>query len=323
MHITTSATSPSYYFYPLLTEFKVFNSEVQLTPVLDQQDLIWTRDEDGNLATKDIPSTFRSFQTYDYSIPDHLLLGVEYPTLATFFSQNFLDVPTAFKGLRSLNWEEGYHPHSRLISILSRHGRRYYVAKLYSNTLWKMGRRYANQPDQPFIESDWLYIYSLFSNYNVVGLAQPGLSLWPDDVRMPMFGKYLQDQKTTTRTIFDIKWLHDKLFQEILRYTPLFSFVVRQVDKRKFKHSRGKSGKHTVYWRYIPLYKRILTVIQWFSKDIRMQKGKTLRRRLELSMEVFFFARQSHLVTRLRSFVHLFAFQNHKKSLLRTLRQTS
>ena len=79
---------------------------------------------------------------------------------------------------------------------------------------------------------------------------------------MPMFGKYLQDQKTKTRTIFDIKWLHDKLFQELLRYSPIFSFVVRQVDKRKFKHSRGKSGKHVVYWRYIPLYKRMLTVIQ-------------------------------------------------------------
>jgi hypothetical protein len=138
-----------------------------------------------------------------------------------------------------------------------------------------------------------------------------------------MFGKYLQDQKTKTRTIFDIKWLHDKLFQELIQYAPIFSFVVRQVDKRKFKHSRGKSGKHEVYWRYIPLYKRMLTVIQWFSKDIRMQKGKTLKRRLELSMEVFFFARRAHLVTRLRSFVHLFAFQNHKKSLLRTLRQTS
>jgi hypothetical protein len=35
-----------------------------------------------------------------------------------------------------------------------------------------------------------------------------------------------------------------------------FSFFIYKVDKHIFKNSRGKSGKYTFIWKYIPVYKR-------------------------------------------------------------------
>ena len=49
---------------------------------------------------------------------------------------------------------------------------------------------------------------------------------------------------------------------ELEKHIPLFSFYVKKVDKLKRKHSRGKSGKYSIIWKYIPRYKRMLTTLR-------------------------------------------------------------
>ena len=52
------------------------------------------------------------------------------------------------------------------------------------------------------------------------------------------------------------------LLELLTQNQPLFSLKTKRVDKLRFKHSRGKSGKYTVEWKYIPRYRRMDVVLR-------------------------------------------------------------
>jgi hypothetical protein len=55
--------------------------------------------------------------------------------------------------------------------------------------------------------------------------------------------------------------INDMLAQIFKRFNYLFSFYIYKVDKKIYKNSRGKSGKHTFVWKYIAPYKRNLLIM--------------------------------------------------------------
>ena len=161
----------------------------------------------------------------------------------------------------------------------------------------------------------WKYSDSEFS------FRQPTLSLGKsEEVWLDL---YSQQHEPETYATDEGNWVHNFFYDELENYKPTFSFYVRKVDKMKRKHSRGKTGKYVISWKYVPRYKRILTVLRWLVKDIRFQKPKTFQQRITISLETLLFSKKTHLVYQLRRFVHRFAYQSYKKTLLKTLRSTS
>jgi hypothetical protein len=79
---------------------------------------------------------------------------------------------------------------------------------------------------------------------------------------MSFGNKYLQTYEDSEYFFKPEDWLQNILFDELTEYVPLFSFYVKRVDKLKRKHSRGKSGKYSIVWKYIPKYKRLLTTLR-------------------------------------------------------------
>jgi hypothetical protein len=57
-------------------------------------------------------------------------------------------------------------------------------------------------------------------------------------------------------------------------YKPTFMFKVQKVDKSTRKHSRGKSGKYVILWKYVPVYKRLYVVLRWLIQDMTFQKAR-------------------------------------------------
>lgn len=113
------------------------------------------------------------------------------------------------------------------------------------------------------------------------------------------------------------------LFEELNKYTPLFNFYVRKVDKNVRKNSRGKSGKYMIIWKYVPPYKRFYVTLRWLLKDLKFQKALTFSERLFKVLEIFITNPHISFLVRIRRFVHSFVFYNHKQSLLKTLKSTS
>jgi len=59
----------------------------------------------------------------------------------------------------------------------------------------------------------------------------------------------LQYGDSYERGELDLSWdrrIYSKLFSLLYRFTPIFSMKTRKVDKLRFKHSRGKTGKYSV-----------------------------------------------------------------------------
>jgi hypothetical protein len=121
----------------------------------------------------------------------------------------------------------------------------------------------------------------------------------------------------------DSLFLNKFLFYKLNEFLPLFSFYIRKVDKSIRKHSRGKSGKYTIMWKYVPIYKRLYITTRWLLKDLKFQKSKTFNERLFKTLETFLTTPESSFVFKLRKFTHYFVFQNFKKTLFRTLKSTS
>ena len=109
-------------------------------------------------------------------------------------------------------------------------------------------------------------------------------------------------------------------FEIIQKYTPLFTFYVRKVDKKIRKNSRGKSGKYVLTWKYVPEYKRFYLALRWFLKDTRFQKDKTFYSRLLKGMALIFTQPDQSFLVKLRKFSHFFVFNNFKKTLMKTLK---
>jgi hypothetical protein len=92
------------------------------------------------------------------------------------------------------------------------------------------------------------------------------------------------------------------------------------VNKALRKNSRGRSGKYTVTWKYVPSYKRTYLAFRWFLKDLKFQTQKTLPERIKQLLDFLFFNPNNSFLLKVRKFVHRYVFKNFKKTLLKTLK---
>lgn len=246
-------------------------------------------------------------------------------TLVTFFSLQMIDIPKPFSRAKSLYSATASSPKLRFLNMLTRHGCKSKVLKAYSFSLQSISQSYFSTTSLTLESPDWRFIYSVFNQTHMMSSTSPEQKLRhvfkrPHDL---YFSRYADEYSHTYFMISGEEWLQDNLFASIAEYVPVFSFYVKKIDKLKRRHSRGKSGKYSIAWKYVPRYRRLLTTLRWLAKDIKFQKAKTFELRLLRSLETFLFDRESHLVPRLRQFVHSFVFQYHKKTLLKTLKSVS
>jgi len=246
-------------------------------------------------------------------------------TLVTFFSLQMIDIPKPFSRAKSLYTATASSPKLRFLNMLTRHGRKSKVLKAYSFSLQSISKSYFSSTAFSIEANDWRFIYSIFNQTHSMAPADRGEGL-RQTFKSPTesyFTKYSDEYSQSKYVISGEEWLQDNLFASIAEYVPIFSFYVKKVDKLKRRHSRGKSGKYSIAWKYIPRYRRLLVTLRWLAQDVRFQKAKTFELRLLRSLESFLFDRESHLVPRLRQFVHSFVFQYHKKNLLKTLKSVA
>ena len=111
------------------------------------------------------------------------------------------------------------------------------------------------------------------------------------------------------------------LFSHLQQYFPVFSMKARKVDKLRYKHSRGKSGKYVVEWKYVPRYQRMHVVLRWFVEDIILQKARTLKLRIFKSFSNLLFSPSESLIAKNRNYVHKTVFLRYRNSLVRTLKK--
>ncbi len=255
--------------------------------------------------------------------PLDTLLASQNITFDSFFAAQLIDIPTCFQKSHSLYRAQSFDLKSRLINTIARHGRKPYVTVLYSKILQTMVTRMWSEDieNAPHKNIPWQLLYFSLTSLGP-GSSPKSLALTPlPNVEFVDHLNEIWERDDFTLPTFDS--VHEALDETLEEYNPVFTFYIRRVDKMKRKHSRGKSGKYSIIWKYVPEYKRSWIVIRWLAKDIKFQRSRTLEAKMTASFELLFFNKTNHLAYQLRHFVHKFVFQNHRKTLLRSLKSTS
>lgn len=311
------AVSPSYDFASLSINNHLFNKPMYKADILTQ-DEVPTDWDDHDLDMLDFMRLDVITGDADSPLEDFFLN--QSLTLTSFFASQMIDIPLCLKNVKSLYSATMSTPELRLITMIMRHGRRSYVSKHYANSLHHLSSLRQNGSRLATGAGSWQLHYSALSHLSIVSNPNQGHTYSTLPLPLNFTDTYAQEYQSPDVLARTDNWFQELLFLQLIQYTPVFSFYVTKVDKMKRKHSRGKSGKYSIGWKFIPKYKRLLIVLRWLVRDIRFQKSKTLNNRILKSLENLLFDKSSHLVYQLRNFVHKFVFQNYKKTLLRTLK---
>ena len=125
---------------------------------------------------------------------------------------------------------------------------------------------------------------------------------------------------TPGTSLRQLKNIGQLLPQLLLDHLPTFTFKVQKVDKNVQKFSRGKSGKYSLAWSYLPPKRRWLTVLQWLKKELLFQKNQTLQDRINQSFATLLHTPSDTLLVNTRRFVHNFVFRKFRKVIINLIR---
>jgi len=250
------------------------------------------------------------------TIPSFLFLRQS--TITSFFSVNLIDMPICFKKSKSLYSKTFELPLLKFVNLIMRKGYRTKMIKYTTSSFSSCFFDLINSWNTPEY-SRWTSLYNSLLNTSFNSdnnLVNANLN-----TELELYSKHVLIKNEVTFN--KISNLDKMLFTKLSDYSPLFSFYIRKVDKSIRKHSRGKSGKYTIMWKYVPIYKRLYITMRWLLKDLKFQKSKSFTSRLIKTLETFLLTPHLSFVCKLRRFTHFFVFQNYKKTLLRTLKTTS
>lgn len=239
-------------------------------------------------------------------------------TITSFFTTNLIDMPICFKKSKSLYSKTFELPLLKLTNLIMRGGAREQVVK---NITLSLSRCFSSIVKHfnflNYVKWESLYSYILTTTYSTN-------SNFSTTILQSTLDLHSKHTITEDGLVFnDTTFLTKFLFCKLNEFLPLFSFYIRKVDKSIRKHSRGKSGKYTIMWKYVPVYKRLYVTTRWLLKDLKFQKSKTFNERLFKTLETFLTNSETSFVSKLKKFTHYFVFHNYKKTLFRTLKSTS
>ena len=239
-------------------------------------------------------------------------------TITSFFASNMVDMPVCFKKSKSLYSKTFELPLLKFTNMLMRAGKRGQTVKHVTLSFTQCFHQIIRLSNS----NAFVTWHTLLSSLKNVGMDSTTTS---SDVivtnNLLLETHYLTSGDDVEEE--SVSYIKTLLFDKLSKYTPLFGFYIRRVDKSIRKNSRGKSGKYTMIWKYVPVYKRLYMTTRWLLKDLRFQKLKTFPERLIKTLETFLLTPHLSFVCKLRKFTHFFVFQNFKNTLLRSLRSTS
>ena len=236
-------------------------------------------------------------------------------SISNFFSVNMVDTPRCFQKSLSLYKPIFETPHLKFLHILMRHGRKEQIfASIFKIFIThNMYTKLLNP------ELMWVTLIPVFSNIIINSDAEYRIFLYKK-LKLTGVNKMIEDGY-----LVHPHAISSNTYWELLlaKYKPLFMFQIRKVDKSTRKHSRGKSGKYVILWKYVPIYRRLYAVLRWLIQDISFQKAYKFKNRFLKALEVLKLTPQRSVVVKNRNFIHNYVFQNYKKTLLQTLQTVS
>lgn len=242
------------------------------------------------------------------------LMTVRQGSIANFFTSNMIDIPRCLKKSYSLYKPIFELPHLKFLNILMRHGKKEQIFA----TAFKLFVLKKLQP-QRAVGFDWISLLPVLTSASLT-VDDAYKTFYFTKLKLPAANKIIESgylihpQDLQLSTFFT---------SNLEKYKPIFMFKIQKVDKRTRKNSRGKSGKYLILWKYVPVYRRIYTVLRWLIQDISFQKSYKFQARFLKAVDLVLNEPKKSVMYKCRNFNHHFVFKNFRKTLLRNLKTVS
>lgn len=237
--------------------------------------------------------------------------------LINYFKSLWIDIPKTFKvkPLNLVTYTSSINKPTFLKwnNFIMRSGQRYKFYKIFLNSIFLLFQ--FNFLNNKFINFNiWKY-FILLQNYNFLNTQL-----------MHIFFKPLTNSNTFTSLCnlffkknakyFFNNSTHSSWYNMIFSQLNLiFSFYIYKIDKAIYKNSRGKSGKFTFVWKYIPVYKRKLLSIFWVCREIQLSTHKRLASRIFETLKILLKKPTHSWLWKIRKFSLNYIYFNFRKSL--------
>lgn len=250
-------------------------------------------------------------------------------SMRDFFISQRVDTPVVLQQGRSKFRPNALLAHYRLVGMLSSHGSHRRTTIALKSILTEVVRSFFCLEPERLSGISQLAPVLFFSNQSSQEYVSPDADdededecvAFREDPFTPFTWRYGFYNAAGGLTLSPGFLTYVRLFEGLARYRPIFAMKTQKVDKMRFKHSRGKTGKYMVEWKYIPRYRRTDVVLRWLVDDIKFQRSNTFKSRIDKSIRLFLLSPRDHTVVRNRAYVHHTAYARYKNTLLRSLRR--
>ncbi len=242
------------------------------------------------------------------------------PNYINFFLLNNVDVPVVFNKSFSLKRTTTKLFFVKFINLIMRRGlfirsQRLFFTALISLFTW-IRDSFLSTKGNVF---SLTRLSVLFNFCIIVNLTSTYKYFLYKQLQINFLHTFLENEIILNPSYF----MKQMLINKVNTVRPLFLFAVYKINKFIRKYSRGKSGKYTLIWKYIPMYKRQFVTLRWLIKDLKFNSQNVLEKRIVDVLKNFFFFPQHSYVNKSKAFIHNYIFKNYKKTLLLTLSSTN
>jgi hypothetical protein len=240
-------------------------------------------------------------------------------SIANFFTTNMIYIPRCLKKSYSIYKPIFELTHLKFLNILMRHGKKEQIfSTVFKDFVFnRLHNKFTR--GEPQTSLDWV---SLLPVLTTTSLTADSIyqTFHFMKLRLCMLDKTIDSGYLTHP---QSRQLSTFFTSHLEKYKSVFMFKVQKVDKRTRKNSRGKSGKYLVLWKYVPVYRRIYTVLRWLIQDISFQKSYKFQTRFSRAVDLILNDPKKSIMYKCRNFNHNFVFKNFKKTLLKNLKTVS
>ena len=225
------------------------------------------------------PSIYNNFSGYN-QLP-----------FTAFFKTNFIDIPQCLKVNLSIRRDVNKSEILKFSNMIMRHGKQLNTLNLINKALNSLS-----------------YVNNNFKYFNYLNLL---ISNHSSNI-------FLSKNNILKNNLYNLNSTQNTkilLLENMVKLAPIFSFYIYKVKKKIFKNTRGKSGKYTFLWKYVPVYKRFKLIMFWITKEIKLKSSNTHANRLLLTFKDLLSNPTSLLAWKVKKFSHNYVFKNSKTTL--------
>jgi len=238
---------------------------------------------------------------------------LEYSGFYNFFKYNSVDIPQCFSQSKSLINPTNNLPFLKFSTFIMRHGLKQKINKHLFKSMYSLLTDYHNLNSLTLIKN-WK---TVFISFNSLVYTKNFSQIFTFKNEILSYNSRLTSEVKYLTSDFNYYYL---IFRNLKKLEPIFSFYIYKVDKKIYKNTRGKSGKYTFLWKYIPVYKRQFLIFTWLVKELQLKPGLDLTSRLINLLTNLLHNPSQTWIYRVKRFSNNYVYRNCRRTLAESYR---